>query len=315
MNFSTNQVMQFYCVESGAIPTIKKLGESGKETHAFLEVANAAGETVRTDLIQLGHITDVKYKAAADDVRGLTGWKVTLAGSPVVGEEYIVRVLVRGTIGEECTYSKQASCIAKTGDTAGKVLAGIAGNLLINLTEDSPIYELYDSSVAAANKLSATVKDGKIVLKKNGSTITALTGGLVIAEPKPFWKLGTFPEQTLNITVSTAPIVDDGVEVADWAVIEKVSAGTLPNTHLVADMEYFAEGEKGADDVHGFSIITSGNVALAVDPTDATGYNVLTVQYYHTGARDAVQKSERTLVVVSKDDDLEDLADEFEALL
>ncbi len=119
----------------------------------------------------------------------------------------------------------------------------------------------------------------------------------------------------MNFTVTTSPIIVSSQEVADWAVLTPVSAGTLPNTHIVADMEYFAEGEKGADDVHGFSIITNGNVALAVDPTDADGYNVLTVQFYHTGARDAVQKSERTLVIVGKKTvDLSSLAEDLEEI-
>lgn len=317
MNFSTNQVMQFYCVAEA--PTLKKFGVSGKETHAFIEVPNAKGEIVRSDLVQIGHVLDVKYKTAANDTRALSGFKVELSsdvngGDPVVGQEYIVRVLVRGTIGEECTYSKQASHVAKSSDTAGTVLAALAGNLLLNLTEDYPIYELYDGSVAAANKLSATVSNGAIVLKKNGVAVTELTS-LVIAEPKPFWKLGTFPEQTMNLVVTTAPIVVDSTDEPRWATVTKVSAGTLPNTHIIADMEYFAAGEKGADDVHGFSIITDGNVDLLVDKNDATGYNVLTVQYYHTGARDAVQKSERTLVIVCKSTvDLSSLATAFEAL-
>lgn len=318
MNFSTNQVMQFYCVSEA--PTIQKLGESGKETHAFLEVANAAGETVRTDLIQLGHITDVKYKAYNADTRPLSGYGVVLnssvnSGAPVAGQEYIIRVMVRGTIGEECTYTKQASYVAKTGDTAGVALAALAGNLLLNLTEDYPIFELYDTTVGSAYKLSATVVNGAIVLKKNGTTVTSVSK-LIIAEPKPFWKLGTFPEQTMNLVVSTCPIIVSSVETPDWATIDKVSAGTLPNTHIVADMEYFAEGEKGADDVHGFSIITNGNVKLAVNPDDTNGYNVLTVQYYHTGARDAVQKSERTLVIASPYNvSLSSLASAFAALL
>jgi len=318
MNFSTNQVMQFYCVSEA--PTLQKFGPSGKETHAFLEVANAAGETVRTDLIQLGHILSVKYVQAADDTKALKGVGIVLnsnvnGGDPVVGQDYIIRVMVRGTIGEECTYTKQASYVAKTGDTAGTVLAGLAGNLLLNVTEDYPIYELYDSTVAAANKLTATVSNGAIVLKKNGTTVTEVTK-LVIAEPKPAWKLGTFPETTLNFVVTNAPIVISSTEVSDWATYDSVPAGTLPNTHKVADMEYFAEGEKGADDVHGFSIITNGNVSLAVDANDTTGYNVLTVQYYHAGARDAVQKSERTLVIVAKAAvSLSTLASAFEALL
>jgi len=317
MNFSTNQVMQFYCVSEA--PELKKFGDEGKETHAFIEVPNAKGEIVRSDLIQIGHVLDVKYKTAATDKRKLTGYKVELSsdvngGAPVVGQEYIVRVLLRGTIGEECTYSKQASHIAKTGDTAGTVLAGLAGNLLINLTEDFDMYELYDTSVAAANKLSATVSGGNIVLKKNGVVVTSVTA-LVIAEPTPAWELGTFPEQTMNLTVTTAPIVVSSIEEPRWATVTKVSAGELPNTHIVADMEYFALGEKGADDVHGFSAITNGNVKPQVEKDDATGYNVLTVQYYHTGARDAVQKSERTLVIVAKSTvNLSSLATAFEAL-
>jgi hypothetical protein len=317
MNFSTNQVMQFYCVAEA--PTLKKLGASGKETHAFIEVPNAKGEIVRSDLIQIGHVLDVKYKTAGNDTRALSGYKLELSssvngGDPVVGQEYIVRVMIRGTIGEECTYTKQASVVAKTGDTAGSILAKLAGNLLINLTEDSVLYDLYDDTVGSSYKLSATVKDGEIVLKKNGSTVTELTS-LIIAEPKPFWKLGTFPEQTMNMVITTSPIVVDSTDEPRWATVTKVSAGSLPNTHIIADMEYFALGEKGADDVHGFSIITDGNVDLLVDKNDATGYNVLTVQYYHTGARDAVQKSERTLVIVGKSTvDLSSLATAFEAL-
>lgn len=303
MNFSTNQAIQFYCVPTGSAPSIQKLGASGKETHAFLEFTNGAGETVRTDLIQLGHITDVKNVAASSDTKALKGVGVTLnssvnSGNPVVGQEYIIRVTIKGTIGEECTYTKQASYVAKTGDTAGTVLAGLAGNLLVNLTEDYPLYEIYDTTVSASTKITAKVSNGAITLTKNGSTVTSVTK-LVIAEPKPFWKLGTFPEQTMNFDVTVAPIIVSTVEVPDWATFSSVSAGTIPNTHKVADLEYFALGEKGADDVHGFSIITDGNVALQVNPNDSNGYNVLTVQYYHTGARDAVQKSERTLVIVA----------------
>lgn len=219
MNFSTNQVMQFFVhdnVNSAvAVAEAKKLPNGGFS----IPVKKGTDVIGRTDVIE-----NVKSAtlALADDLIQKP-MEVTLTMAEVVaGQDYIVRVKypeVAG-LGVEGYTTKTAAYTAETGDTAEVVLEAIADAFATQFAADGILAATYD-------------------------------GGLVITQTDPTagYKRGVRPVVLVDFEVSLAPIIKDGEEVAEWATKEVAATDTealyVKNGYKLADMEYFAMGERG----------------------------------------------------------------------
>ena len=303
MNFSTNQVMQLFVLENTdtvevtPIPTADKSATRGY----IVKVKNAADEVIdTTDIIDVDNILSV-VKALATDAgeklvrKGLLVKlnSATLAeGKPAVGEEYVMTLTYRG-FGEEDTYSKVVAAKAIKTDTVATLHQKLAESLINNAdVEYTPLYELYTA-------------EGALITKSNISTIKDT--GFYIVEPKPYWSLGRFAETLMNISVQTAPIYVNSDYESAWLTNYKfepmpasiTAVKTIPNTHRVADLEYFCKGERGTSNALVGWPDTPDYIAR-VNAQSAAGYDILTIHHAFVGANASNQKSEKDTIIVAE---------------
>lgn len=293
MNFSTNQVKQFYVLGADSVVTPKVIKTPDGETNKAV-VLDIDGE--RTDIIPLDNILYMNAVSAGNQKTLLKSVTIKLnpdvnSGNPVSGQDYIITLLYRGMIGEEDTYHKFAEAHAYSGMTAAKLLQELAKSFIKNSTvEESPLYRLF-------------LADGTTPVTE--SNVTSITDtGFVLAEPVPYWALGKFPETPMKMSISTKALTIDGEEVIEWLAPESYKfVGNanlaIPNTHKVADLEYFCKGEKGVSAFLAAPYDVQIPVNLGVNPNDANGYDILTIHYAFVGANAMNQKSEKDMVIVA----------------
>jgi hypothetical protein len=298
MNFSTNQVMQLFVLGSTDTAKVEAIKTSdGNEVKGYIvKVKNSAGDVIdTTDIIDAKNILYVTEALASKDKLNRKGLLVKLnsavnGGKPVKGEEYVMTLVYRG-FGEEDTYSKVFSAKATSDDTA-TLLKDLAKNMLTNIdVEYSPLYELY------------TTEGVKITMANYETAVTA--EGFYIVEPVPYWSLGRFAETLMHIDVQTAYITIDGEEEQNWLAEYKFKPVTLdgvasiPNTHKIADLEYFCKGERGTSNaLVGWP--DTPDYKGKVNPDSANGYDVLTVHCAFVGANASNQKSEKDIIFITE---------------
>lgn len=298
MNFSTNQVMQLFVL--GGTDTAEVVAietPDGKEVRGYIvKIKNSAGDVIdTTDIIDADNILYVTEALASKDKLNRKGLLVKLnsavnGGKPVKGEEYVMTLVYRG-FGEEDTYSKVFS--AKVSDeNPATLLKELAKNMLTNLdVEYSPLYELY------------TTEGVKITMANYETAVTA--EGFYVVEPVPYWSLGRFAETLMHIDVQTAYITLDGEEEQNWLAEYKFKPVTLdgvaaiPNTHKIADLEYFCKGERGTSNaLVGWP--DTPDYQGKVNPNSANGYDMLVVHCAFVGANASNQKSEKDIIFITE---------------
>lgn len=284
--FSTNQARQLYVAEAlkpsnvistDAVGSIAVKSDTAKN-HLYFEYMGAGG-MLRSDLIDIKNIMYAKATDADDLAHELAKYKVTLdptvnGGSPVAGQDYILRIAFRNYIGmsEEDQYFKYGMVHAVPGMTAGSFYQELYKSLKKNFSRETE--QLLDFSVA-------------------------LTGGdasgLIVEEVPQEWILGTFPQVPVNFTLMPDTIIvnsDDRI----WGLVEKqASTNSIPDGHKIADLEYFCMGERG--DVYrmvGFPNVIRTKYLVNPD----LKYNTIDIHYAYVGSNEAVQKSEKDITIV-----------------
>ena len=293
MIFSTNSVIQFHEV-SGA--TVTK-----KDTKDGIQFQIVKGGKLRDVTDDIQRIEYISVKKAADDKLCRKSLVVALASglSPVKGQEYVLTLEFRNIFGQEDSYQKSVGVLAKS-TTAADLYEAIAQQLLLSQgVEVSAWYEIYDLS----GNLLALDGDKNVIIAASGNAPT-LTSGFKIVEAVPYHKLGSFPKTLMDVTIGTAPIWSDGIQITSWLnsyAFEPDASYPVANSATVADLELFAKGEKGlVNAIANWPDNIIGEKDLEVDYTDATGYDMVIAHYSHVGAHTSVQKAERDVVFAAK---------------
>lgn len=282
-NFSTNQVMQFYVLDGTADVKTPVVGDYCKVEFKDAEgIVTAVSDKIEN--VMYGKLTKaaalaVPYKKATvtfnTDVNG---------GAPIADQDYIVRVAYPeiGGVGVEAWTVKTA---AARGASAEAVYEALAENL---------------------NK----------AFEADGVLVASVDGGLVITQTDAFvkaYKRGLRPVKVVDFTVTSATVVVEGEE-AIWAdVAYGASSVVVPGGYKIADMEYFAMGERG-DQYRYVDYVNAIDTEYKVDPK--VEYDVLTVHFAYKGANQNSHKSEKDLIVVApaaKAEALKTLATKIEA--
>lgn len=311
--FSTNQVRQLYV--AGALKTPSEIATSAvgsiavkadtAKTHLYFEYIGAGGMT-RSDLIDIKNILYVKATDADDLAHDLAKYKLTLdtsvnGGTPVAGQDYILRIAFRNYIGlsEEDQYFKYGMVHAVAGMTASDFYKTLALSLVKNFSrEEEGLLKFYletggtnAGTVAGtdAGTLTEVTKDTK------ESALTSTYTGIVIEEAPQEWILGVMEQAPVNFTLQPDTITANGDERI-WGVVKQVaSTRSIPNGHKIADLEYFCMGERG--DVYrmvGFPNVI--RTKYLVNPDNK--YNVIDIHYAYVGPNESVQKSEKDITIV-----------------
>ena len=307
--FSTNQVRQLYVAKELKSPNVIATDAAGSiavkndtaKTHLYFEYMGAGGMT-RSDLIDIKNILYAEATDADDLAHDLAKYKLTLdasvnSGTPIAGQDYILRIAFRNYIGlsEEDQYFKYGMVHAVTGMTASDFYKTLALSLVKNFSrEEEGLLTFYlETGGTDAGTVAGTPT--KVTKDTKESTLTGTYTGVIIEEAPQEWILGVMEQTPVNFTLQPDTIIASGDEVI-WGTVKKVaSTNSIPDGHKIADLEYFCMGERG--DVYrmmGFPNVI--RTKYLVDPD--TKYNVIDIHYAYVGPNESVQKSEKDITIV-----------------
>lgn len=279
--FSTHNVKQVIVANStdatgataGAF--VKVLAEPGN-TGFYVMYTNASGQTVKSDRISFDKIRSIKALSYVPKTYRVD--KLTIVNDDiVVGQDYIVRILFRdwGSGSPENQQFKHVGAYrVKTGDTAETIVDALVSLGTANFArEDYPA--LAFSKEAVTNKL------------------------VITEQPQP-WVLGKKQARNLNYVIQLVPITKTGESVYDWATFETTMANPgRGNGTAMADLEYFAMGERG-DIYRQVGFPYTWDVKYLVDSTK--NYNIINIHFFETQEGEGVQAQEKELVILCQDE-------------
>lgn len=279
-NFSVNQVTQLYVAESlettiGDITPEKGIKVSANDGKLYFTYKGADGP-IRSDLIDISKITYSKAISSDELRRPLRSVKVSLSselngGNPIAGQIYVlgINILGFGSPSPEDTYYKNAAVNARTGMTPIQFYTALADALKLSFKRESiPMF-----------------------------TFEATASGVNITEIEQPWRRGIKASNPIMANILTSTVKDeDGFEIVWGTVTENTPSIYVENGKLTADFEYFCMGERG-DIYRGIGFPNNIETTYFVDPTKA--YNYIELQFHYTGTGNAVQESQKRLVIVS----------------
>lgn len=308
MVISINQVRQLYVAKvpkagTAALTTVGDIVPKADKakTTLYFQYMSPAG-IVSSDKIDIANIMYAKATSSDALAHKLVRYSVTLdadvADAPVAGQNYILRLAFRQYIGlsEEDQYFKYGEVIARSGMTASDFYKKMAISLAKNLenkTESTPLVNIYLISKAASTDVPVTS-----ATKESDLTATDYNQ-IIIEETEQPWVLGMMPQAFIPFTPQSLTITVDGEERL-WAKAEVVTPkNTVPDGHLMADLEYFCMGARG-DIYRGMGYPNIIKTTYLADP-DAI-YDTLDIHYFYTGSNESVQKSEKTITLIAVND-------------
>lgn len=264
MNFSTNQVMQFYVLDGAAAEVKKPL--TGGALISFAE----NGEVKTSDKIE--NVMWGKLTEAPALARSYKKMVVSFNDNPIVpGQHYVVRVSYPevGGLGVEGYTTKTASVFA--GET----------------TTPADVYE-------------SLAKDFSIAFEPDGMLVASSdSNGLVITQSdllKKHYKKGVRSIVIIDFEVNANKVVSNS-EDQDWANISIEEGALVGNGYTVSDMEWFAMGERGDQyRMMGWPDVYDTEYKVN-DPS--VEYDILNVHFAYKGDNATSYRSEKDLVVVA----------------
>lgn len=331
--FTANQVNQVYVLKtdstvvanldaSNKVDKTNKLGTIGlgktpDGKYIYFKHLGAGGLT-RSDLIEIANIIDVKATPAAAMARKLVAAKVTLnaealnASKPIAGQDYVLRLKFQNPIGmsPDNQYWKYGVVHATAAMTASDFYVKMAGSIAKNMSRDA--VQLVKVFVTTGST------DTEVTPETNLSTLSGTYSGIVIKEVEQDWILGIKQQKPLVFSVEPTWVTNDTDEVVWGDVIYSdgkkttggvapengvattglpAAAGTVVNSKLMADYEYFYMGERGDQ----YRMVNWPNyipTTYLVDPTWKYGYDTVAIHFAYTGANHAVQKSEKDITFI-----------------
>lgn len=308
-NFSTNQVRHLYVatalgtadettkrMKETAVGTILPSADTAKK-HLYFEYQGAGGR-MRSDLIDIASAKYVKRTPASKLATKLKKATVKLntgvnGGQLISGQDYILRIVFHQFAGmsDEDTYIKYGVVHATSSMEPSEFYKRMAISLAKNFSRElTPLlrFKIGTTEVTPLTKLSDLTDDAE---------------GLVIEEIEQDWIRGTKAQVPVYFDVIPTTVTYDGAEVI-WGQINESTGkvdtedyATVKDGKKIADLEYFCMGERG-DIYRNVGWPNAIPTKYLVDETKE--YDVLDIHYYHEGAGENPQKSEKDLTIVAE---------------
>ena len=299
MVFSTNQVRQLYvALANGQLTNAGdiKVNKTADGKQLYFTYVGALGDTMRSDLIDVDKITSITIKKASDMAKKRVCHLVTLdsnvnGGTPIVGQDYILRLLFRQYVGmsEANTMNKYGEVHINTDMSASDFYKKMAISIVQNCSKDiNNLVEVELQTSSSTVPVSVTTREADL-----GGTYT----GILIYEGKLVWRLGRVSQGTIPFECQFVDIVYNGDEV-EWGKTSLVHAKdkVLPQGELIADLEYFCMGERG-DIYRNMGWPNAIETKYLVDPTKL--YNIITIHYHYEGTGLSSDKSEKDIQIAA----------------
>ena len=244
----------------------------------------------RSDLIEVKNIISANATAAKSMEKKLKNATVTLdssvnGGKPIVGQDYVLRLVFSGYIGispEDSQYWKYGVVHATNGMSASDFYKKMALSIAKNMSRE------------AVQFIKIFLGDTEVTPRTKENKLTGTYTGVTIKEVAPDWIRGTKQEKIVRLTAEPTT-VNDGTSDVVWGTVKYSDGDTLKNGKEIADMEYFFAGEKG-DQYRLINWPDYVPTEYLVDPTQE--YDVIDIHYSYVGSNESVQKSEKDIKLI-----------------
>lgn len=330
--FTANQVNQVYVLKSNStvvdsldathqITKSNNLGSVGVGVtpdgeNIYFKHLGAGGVT-RSDLIRIDSIKYIKATPASTMARSLMAAKVTLntealsSSKPIAGEDFVLRLRFQNPVGmsPDNQYWKYGVVHTTSSMTASEFYLKLASSIAKNMAREAvqlvKVYVTYSTSSETEITADSDVTDT--------TTFSNTYTGVVIKEVEQDWILGVKQQKPLVFTVEPTTI-NNGTDNVVWGDVvysnkkkttggvtptngivtsgQPAAAGTVVNSKLAADYEYFYMGER-ADQYRLVGFPDYVPTTYLVDSTHQYGYDFITIHFSYSGSNHAVQKSEK----------------------
>lgn len=330
--FTANQVNQVYVLKSNStvvdsldathqITKSNNLGSIGVGVtsdgeNIYFKHLGAGGVT-RSDLIRIDSIKYIKATPASTMARSLVAAKVTLntealsSSKPIAGEDFVLRLRFQNPVGmsPDNQYWKYGVVHTTSSMTASEFYLKLASSIAKNMAREAvqlvKVYVTYSTSSETEITANSDVTDT--------STFSQTYTGVIIKEVEQDWILGVKQQKPLVFTVEPTTI-NNGTDNVVWGDVvysnkkkttggvtptngvvtsgQPAAAGTVVNSKLAADYEYFYMGER-ADQYRLVGFPDYVPTTYLVDSTHQYGYDFITIHFSYSGSNHAVQKSEK----------------------
>ena len=304
-NFNTNQTRHFYVV--GAVKRVapeSKLDITPNITDTgelFFSYKNNDGIVTRTDTINIKKVVSVKKATAAKMAKPILAHKITIAAdvvanlSNLIGKVFALTVNIHqyGDYDEASSRAFVATVIGDSTNTASaaafyKALAVAIAKALPTPDAYYPLLKVFaPAEVTKSTKVSDISGTPAAVYLVPG--LQKYVRGKLTADPCPL-----SVASRLHDGDDTVWAEDEAKTVAKFNTADSVSLSpvVVPAVYTIADLEYFALGERG-DVYRGFNFPNDYPINPAIDLTQS--YDMLSVEYYWSGDAENVQKSPRLM--------------------
>lgn len=294
--FSTNQVRQLYVAKAlkSSVALTTAIGDVYLSTTTpdfYLIARTGLKEPVRSDLVSKNKVVSVSFTTGkTPKVRQYT---VTVDSSALVdgkvpaGYNFILKIMFRKFVGisDQERLVKFGEVYTSSAMTPADFYAALAASINKNFKHENKIYPI--------------IKVG-----------TNTTSGVILTEVMQQWKLGTMKQELLPFELGAEIVTIDGVDI-NWLnrdsttgnvpftlvnATDGLTGATLTNYHDIADLEYFCMGARG-DQYRKIGWPNFIETTYLVN-TDVL-YDTIDIQYFYEGDAENVQKSPKTLTIVS----------------
>lgn len=330
--FTANQVNQVYVLKSNStvvdsldathqITKSSNLGSVGVGVtpdgeNIYFKHLGAGGVT-RSDLIRIDSIKYIKATPASTMARSLMAAKVTLntealsSSKPIAGEDFVLRLRFQNPVGmsPDNQYWKYGVVHTTSSMTASEFYLKLASSIAKNMAREAvqlvKVYVTYSTSSETEITADSDVTDT--------TTFSNTYTGIIIKEVEQDWILGVKQQKPLVFTVEPTTI-NNGTDNVVWGDVvysnkkkttggvaptngivtsgQPAAAGTVVNSKLAADYEYFYMGER-ADQYRLVGFPDYVPTTYLVDSNHQYGYDFITIHFSYSGSNHAVQKSEK----------------------
>ena len=276
---STNQNRQMYVAtaqstnvtSANAAGTIAVKSNTAK-TEMYFNYVGADKTVMRSDLIKVDSIMYAKATPAADLKLKLKSVKVSLAGTLIPGEDYILRINIQQAFGkgDDTTYQKFGAVRATSGMDAEAFWKAMKQSLDRNFSKELTKW----------------------------FTFTADATSLTITEVEQPWVAGKTPKENVYFDVVNCYVKDStGVEVEAYTIAKPTYTPEAKNGHIIVDQEIFYMGERGDQyrDTNGLIKINTQYLADA-----NKDYCAIDIHYAFVDSNEGVQKSEKDVYIVGE---------------
>lgn len=321
-NFNTYQTRQLYVAkkventaagvdEAGDIYVGSVSADGNVEgARIFFSYCNADGVLTRSDTIPANNIVSLKKTAAADMATKLMKHTIAVNTNAVTLSNLIGKTVT-------CTVNVHQVLSYDDSDIIA-VTASFVGNST-NTASAAAFHKALAEAIVAAmpNRKYPYFKvfsNGTEV--KKGDTATGAAGGVVLVEAAQGYSRGKLSKEAFPLSVSFNLHGSNTEDVAwgtDTVAESDVTNNTvIPAVYKIADLEYFALGERG-DIYRGSTWPNNYEPTYMIDLSSS--YDILSIEYFWQGGAENVQKSPRMIQIAASQANVATLYDEVEALM